>query len=157
MARPVFSCDYSNQAWGDVAYGFVLDEEGRIWSYSVTDFPRYFGAGWRTGSFSKLRDTFQNPKLQSRRVEADQLAVMRRKIGAADAGGITTEQAMFDAGAHGCSAFQCSGPSYSRVELGTFGDQVRVNLAPEARELLQWLWADLGMGLPPRMPATRGK
>ncbi|MGC4094503.1 MAG: hypothetical protein QM756_42635 [Polyangiaceae bacterium] len=147
MAKPLFSCGYANSAWGNVAYGHVLDDEGRIWSYDLSKpwSPQELGDG--LNAEGRLRERFADLLLEARRVPAAQLISMRAKVDAARAGRIEEKQAAFDKGAAGCEAYLWEKPdTYRRVELGSVGDHIVSNTSPEALELNKWLQGELGMG-----------
>jgi hypothetical protein len=149
MARPLFSCDVTSFAWGNVAFGHVLDEEGQIWFYDL-------GQKWSAFDApepelfleSGLRVRFNQPVLQSRRVDQDELDAMQLKAELAREGRVQVETVSRDMGASGCTAYLWEAPqAYRGVELGTFGDTSYRNLSPDAADLLVWLRQDLGMGL----------
>jgi hypothetical protein len=157
MARPLFSCDVTSFAWGEVAFGHVLDEEGQIWSYDLGD-------EWSPSPASEsglsleagLRVRFHRSVLQSRHIEQDELDRMQLGAELAQEGPIQEARVSFDAGSSGCTAYLWEQPqAYRSVELGTFGDVSYRNLSPEAAEVLVWLRQELGMGAhPPVKPTT---
>lgn len=152
MGQPLFTCGYANFAWGNVAYGHVLDDQGRIWFYDLgaTWDPRPAGGGLylETG----LRERFKNPVLQSRRVPPAQLAAMRRKAEATRGGRIEETHRADDSGGFGCEAYLWErADAYREVVLGGGGDLEIRNSSPEAGHLQEWLQMELGMGLRPRL------
>lgn len=149
MARPLFSCDVTSFAWGKVAFGHVLDEEGQIWFYDLGEkWSPLEAAEPELFLESGLRVRFDEPVLQSRRVEQDQLDAMQLKAELARDGRVQVATISRDMGSSGCTAYLWEQPqAYRSVELGTFGDTSYRNLSPQAAELLAWLRHDLGMGI----------
>lgn len=151
MSKPLFSCGYANFAWRSIAYGHVLDDQGRIWFYDrgATWSPQAAGVGLY--SESKLRERFRNAVLQARQVTRDQLATMVIKAEHARSGRIERTQTAFDAGGRACEAYIWeTSDAYHEVELGSTGDVEVRNYNPEASQLLQLLRVDLGMGANPQ-------
>jgi hypothetical protein len=146
MAKPLFQCGHANFAWGRQAYGYVLDDGGRIWFYDL-------GQTWSPeptadGLFleSALRARFKNPVAQSLRVPKARLEAMRKKAERARSSRIERKQAMLDAGGAGCEAYLWDKTdAYRLVELGNVGDTLITNASPEAAELNAWLQGELGM------------
>jgi len=139
MGKPLFVCGGGNFAWGGhEARGHVLDDQGRIWSYTrdisaPAPFPKRY-------TESELKERFGNSVLQSRRVFAEELALMRKKAEIALTGRIEKRHVASDAGGFGCRAYiwESSG-TYGEVVLGSSGDVETRNFSPEAAELLKWL------------------
>ena len=146
MGKPLFSCGFANFAWIGVAYGDVLDDQGRIWRYAgdqplsneVAPGGLFLEAG--------LRNFFAGAVLQSRRVSKQLLAIMKRKAGIARHGKLENKTRSSDGGGAGCEAYVWEREAYWPVQLGESGDVDVRNTAPEAGELMAWLQKDLGMG-----------
>jgi hypothetical protein len=154
MGQPIFSCGYSNSAWGRVRFGHVLDDQGRIWSYDFERVPSASTAAAGAAGTSSLSERFPNPALQSRRVPLERLAPMQKKVEGAREGRIESREVASDAGIAACYAYlrDRSGAVRS-VVLGGSGNSVITNSSPEAAELQAWLRNELGMGA--RAQSTR--
>lgn len=136
-AKPLFGCHVANFAWGSVAYGNVLDDEGHVWFYDLgrtwSDQPA--GDGLFLGS--ALRERFAGAELQPMLpISSAQLDALRKKALIAKTGSIARKQHAVDAGGAGCEAYIWErADAYRRIELGEMGDYAVTNSRPEAHEL----------------------
>ena len=146
MGKPLFSCGYVNFAWGSTAFGYILDDQGRIWFYDLGKTWSPQPAGDRLTRETGLRERFRNPVLQSLRVPPAQLAAMRKQAEVARGGRIEKKHVMYDAGSAGCEAYLWeTSDTYREVELGSSGDFEIRSSSLEADHLREWLRDDLGM------------
>ena len=159
-STPLFGCLVANFAWGAVLRGFVIDAEGRVWSFDHgrvwsakpaldAGAPRTPGGDWfeRAALLS-----LYSPAESNARLPLPIVAKYQALIGPAQLGKITRTKTAYDAGGYGCKAYlwDATGDAYQAVELGSGGDITVVNDAPAAQALSLWLHGvEHVLGLPP--------
>lgn len=145
----LFEFEYINGAWGWNHYGFYIDNEGNVYKFeSPLDVP--VDQHWipsSTGFYSE-EDLLRKYEMQKEfimRIEMDDLAVRRDRIGYASKGELTDrEHVMCDAGVtrYRCYVYydDITGPEkYEEILLHEEGDTYVENLSPDAKYLYTWL------------------
>jgi hypothetical protein len=137
----LFEVESINFAWGRSWHGFVVEADGRIYSYDLGDTDLLppegddFAAGW-------LEAKYSHGRRQVGAVSAAEAAARYALVGDALRGGITEALGVCaDAGTVRYSAllYEPTLGRYRRLLLHQRGDVAQTNTSAAARELYRWL------------------
>jgi len=136
-----FEVEYVNFAWGFSYHGYVVDEEGHVYSYDLGDTQQQPPAGDEF-SAADLEAKYAHRRALAGSVSAAEVQSRYARVGDALAGTLTPEQGVCaDAGTTRYTALiynQDTG-TYRRLLLRQNGDVARTNTSPAAAELFRWL------------------
>lgn len=139
----LFEVEYVNFAWGRSWHGFVVESDGKVYAYDLSDTSQWPPA--------EEEDHVPAPELEAKyahqrrlvtAVSATEAASRYARVGDALAGTLTPPQGFCaDAGTVRYSAllYDASTQTYRRLLLHQAGDIARTNTSPAARELYRWL------------------
>ncbi|HKP75398.1 MAG TPA: hypothetical protein VJT67_07620 [Longimicrobiaceae bacterium] len=139
--RFLFEVEYVNFAWGFSYHGFVVDEEGHVYSYDLADTRQPPPSGDEFTA-AELEAKYAHRRALAGSVAAAEVQARYARVGDALAGSLTPEQGMCaDAGTTRYTALLYDAPTgtYHRLLLHQNGDVARTNTSPAARELFRWL------------------
>ena len=136
-----FQFDYINYAWGRMHQGWILDSSGNFHTY---DEPENWIFPDSTDVITEraMQENLSKTQLGSKVVSTSELKQKIALIVKASKGKISEpENRMADAGILSYNAFiyDAENKEYKVVVLHQWGEWVKVNDAPEANELYEWL------------------
>ncbi|MFL5541535.1 MAG: hypothetical protein ACJ8J0_21285 [Longimicrobiaceae bacterium] len=137
----LFEVEYVNGAWMPTWNGFVVEADGKVFSYNL-DGASLVPADDDHFTAAELEAKYAHHRKLVRAVSASEAATMYARVGDALAGTVTPPQGVCaDAGITRYSAllYDESTGTYRRLLLHQRGDEARTNTSPAARELYQWL------------------
>jgi len=137
----LFEVEYINFAWARTWNGFVVDADGKVYAWDLSDTDRV-PAQDDDFSASVLEEKYAHHRRLVKAVSPLEAASMYARVGEAIAGTLTPPQGRCaDAGIIRYSAllYEPAFGSYRRILLHQSGDVARTNTSPAAREIHQWL------------------
>jgi hypothetical protein len=137
----LFEVEYVNFAWGPSWNGFIVDAEGRVYSYDLG------GTNLRPAegdvfTAAELEAKYAHQRRLVTTVAAAEAASRYARVADALAGPLTPPKGgCADAGTIRYSAllYDASAGTYRRLLLHQRGDVAQANTSPAARELYRWL------------------
>jgi hypothetical protein len=138
---PIFQSEYTNYAWGYNHNGWMMDHTGKARSFQKTDawvFPDSLGFISATDMQKNLAACDTDLK----QVSASEFSLYAAKAATCVNGPLSKpENKMADAGAHiwALYYYDTAKKSYKRVILEMTGDWSQKNLAPNAKEVVDWM------------------
>jgi hypothetical protein len=138
----LFEVEYVNFAWGRSWHGFVVESDGKVYSYDLADTGQWPPAEEDHFPASELEAKYAHQRRLVTAVTPTEAASRYARVGEAAAGSLTPPQGVCaDAGTLRYSAllYDASTGTYRRLLLHQAGDVARTNTSPAARELYRWL------------------
>jgi hypothetical protein len=136
----LFEVEYINFAWARTWNGFVVDADGKVYAWDLSDTDRVPQQDDFSGPV--LEEKYAHHRRLVRAVSPLEASSMYARVGEAVAGTLTPPQGICaDAGIIRYSAllYEPAFGSYQRILLHQSGDVGRTNTSPAAREIREWL------------------
>ncbi len=141
VSNLIFQSEYTNYAWGYNHNGWMMDNTGKIRSFQKSTlwvFPDSLG-------YISEVDMQKNLGIcdaTETQISAAEFAIYAEKVRTCVTGTLTKpENKMADAGEHiwAFYYYEPGGKRYKRVILNMTGDWSQENLAPNAKEIVDWM------------------
>lgn len=142
MVRPlIFQSEYTNHAWGYNHQGWMLDSSGQVRRFQKTA-PWVFPDSLGYISEKDMDKNLSECDSVLQRISYDEfLRYSSKAIKCVDGPLTTPKNTMADAGEHiyAFYRYEADRKRYKRTILSMTGDWSQTNLAPDAREIVDWM------------------
>ncbi|MFL5385336.1 MAG: hypothetical protein ACJ8GN_22685 [Longimicrobiaceae bacterium] len=138
----LFEVEYINFAWARTWNGFVVDADGKVYAWDLSDTNRVPPQDDDGFSASVLEEKYAHHRRLVKAVSPLEASSMYARVGEAVAGTLTPPRGTCaDAGIIRYSAllYEPAFGSYQRILLHQSGDVARTNTSPAARAIREWL------------------